>query len=68
MWRITGFTRVTDKILEVMRKKKHIVRADTPEGQMAGEAILEVVENQIRDNNPPEAAMTLARLLKSGES
>jgi len=51
-----------------MSKKKRIVRADTPEGQMAGEAILEAVKNQIRDNNPPETALTLARLLKSGES
>jgi peroxiredoxin family protein len=51
-----------------MSKKKRIVRADTPEGQMAGEAILEAVKNQIRDNNPPETALTLARLLKNGES
>ena len=31
-----------------------------------GEAILEVVENQIRENNPPETRQTLARLRKLG--
>ena len=31
-------------------------------------AILEVVENQIRENNPPETKKTLDRLLKKGYS
>jgi hypothetical protein len=31
-------------------------------------AILEVVENQIRENNPPETKRTLDRLLKKGYS
>jgi uncharacterized protein with ATP-grasp and redox domains len=31
-------------------------------------AILEVVENQIRENNPPETRKTLDRLLKKGYS
>jgi hypothetical protein len=31
-------------------------------------AILEVVENQIRENNPPETRKTLDRLLKGGYS
>lgn len=31
-------------------------------------AILEVVENQIRDNNPPETKKTFERLLKNGYS
>lgn len=56
------------QISEIMSKKKRIIRADTPEGQMAGEAIVEAVKNQIYDNNPPEAALTLTRLLKNGES
>jgi len=51
-----------------MSKKKRIVQADTPEGQRMGEAVLEAVRNQIRENNPPEVALTLARLLKVGES
>jgi hypothetical protein len=51
-----------------MSKRKRIVQANTPEGQVIGEAILEAVKNQLRDNNPPETALTLARLLKSGES
>ena len=30
--------------------------------------VLEVVDNQIRDNNPPETKATLERLMKSGHS
>lgn len=51
-----------------MGKRKGIVHADTPGGQLAGEAIVEAIENQLRDNNPPETALTLARLMKGGES
>lgn len=51
-----------------MSKRKRIVRADTPEGQRAGETIIEAIENQIRDNDPPETALTLARLMQGGES
>jgi len=32
----------------------------------AGRAILEVVENQIRDNDPPETRQTVDRLLADG--
>ena len=32
------------------------------------EAILEVVENQLRDNDPPETRQTLERLLAAGYS
>src|SRR5579864_648847 len=31
-------------------------------------AILEIVENQLRDNDPPEVRRTLARLIASGSS
>jgi hypothetical protein len=31
-------------------------------------AILQVVENQLRDNNPPETRQTLDRLVKEGHS
>ena len=51
-----------------MSKRKRIVHADTPGGQLAGEAIVEAIENQIRDGEPPETALTLARLMKGGES
>jgi hypothetical protein len=51
-----------------MSRRKRIVHADTPGGQLAGEALVEAIENQIRDNNPPETALTLARLMKRGES
>jgi len=52
-----------------MRKRKHgIVRADSPEGQLAGEGVIEAVENQIRDNDPPETRITLDRLMSLGES
>ena len=33
-----------------------------------GAAFLEVVENQLRDNNPPETKQTLDRLMKEGYS
>ena len=36
------------------KKKEKIVQADSDDGQRAGEAIVEVVENQLADNNPPE--------------
>jgi hypothetical protein len=32
------------------------------------EQLLEIAENQIRDNNPPEAKMTLKRLVQLGYS
>ena len=51
-----------------MTKRKQIVQADTEDGQLAGEAIVEAVENQIRDNDPPEVKQTLKRLMGLGES
>ncbi len=52
-----------------MKKRKHsIVQAGSPEGQLAGEGIIEAVENQIRDNDPPETRITLDRLMSLGES
>jgi len=50
------------------KKKETIVRADSEDGQVAGEAIVEVVENQLAENNPPETRRTLERLMKTGES
>ena len=50
------------------KKKEKIVQADTEDGQKAGEAIVEVIENQLADNNPPETKQTLERLMKLGES
>jgi len=51
-----------------MTKREPIVQADTEDGQLAGEAIVEAVENQIRDNDPPEVKHTLKRLMSLGES
>jgi len=52
-----------------MKKRKHsIVQADSPEGQLAGEGIIEAIENQILDNDPPETRITLDRLMSLGES
>lgn len=52
-----------------MRKKREpIVRADTPSGQRLGEIIVEIVENQLRQNDPPETKKTLKRLMGLGES
>ena len=50
------------------KKKEAIVHADSKDGQVAGEAIVEAVENQLDDNNPPETKQTLDRLIESGES
>ena len=52
----------------VKMKLKNIVQADTEEGQRAGESIIEVIENQISDNNPPETSITLKRLMNLGET
>jgi hypothetical protein len=42
---------------------------DTPEtNPKLGEAILEVVENQIRENDPPETRQTIDRLMGEGYS
>ena len=51
-----------------MKKRKSIVEADTKDGQRAGEAVVEAVENQLRENNPPETKRTLRRLMALGES
>lgn len=50
------------------KDKEQIVQADTEDGKLAGEAIVEAVENQIAENNPPETKETLERLIKNGES
>ncbi len=50
------------------KKKEKIIQADTEGGQRAGEAIVEVIENQLADNNPPETKLTLERLMTLGES
>ena len=49
-----------------MRQK--IVNADSDEGQLVGEAIVEAVENQLKENDPPEVKNTLKRLMGIGES
>ena len=51
-----------------MTKRKPIVSANTNSGQLAGEAIVEAVKNQLRDNDPPEANLALNRLIAVGES
>lgn len=51
-----------------MTKREPIVQAGTEDGQLAGEAIVEAVENQIRENNPPEVKQALKRLMSMGES
>lgn len=52
-----------------MKKKPHkIVQADSESGQRAGEAIVEAIENQLRENEPPETKLTLDRLMGLGET
>lgn len=50
------------------KKDDSIVNADTPEGQVAGEAVVEVIENQLKNNEPAEVQRTLDRLMKMGET
>ena len=45
-----------------------IVNAETENGELAGKAIVEAVENQIRDDEPPETRQTLERLISLGET
>ena len=52
----------------MMEKKEQIVRADTEDGQYAGEAMVEAIENQISENDPPETKRTLIRLMALGNS
>lgn len=51
-----------------MAKREPIVRADTRNGQIAGEALIEAVGNQIRENRPPETKRTLKRLMSMGQT
>ncbi len=37
-------------------------------GLLAGKMIIEAVENQLRENDPPETTRTLKRLMEMGES
>ena len=53
---------------KLKKRNRNIVQADSPDGQRAGEALIETVENQIRDNDPPEVRVTLDRLMSLGES
>jgi len=50
------------------KRKSNIVNASTQDGQRAGEVVIEIVENQIRDNDPLETRITLERLMALGES
>jgi len=51
-----------------MSKREKIVQADTGDGQILGEAIVEAVENQLNDDDPPEVRKALKRLVALGES
>ena len=51
-----------------MKKPEPLVRADSPEWQSAGEAIVDAVEAQLWDDNPPEPRHTLQRLMDMGET
>jgi len=50
------------------KKQEKIVQAESEDGQLAGEAIVEAVENQLKENNPPETRETLKSLMGLGES
>ncbi len=48
--------------------KEKTVQVDSEEGQRADALIIELVENQLADNDPPETKQALERLMQSGES
>lgn len=48
--------------------KKNAVNSGSIGGQAAGEAVIEAVENQLEENNPPAVQETLSRLIAEGES
>ncbi len=50
------------------KEPETIVQADSENGQLAGEAIVEAIENQLKENKPPETKRTLDRLIAMGES
>ena len=70
--RIASVIRIPSNTLldlnDMKNKKDQIVNADTEDGQLAGEAMVEVIENQLQENNPPETKKTLERLIELGES
>ena len=54
--------------MRLMKKRITWHEPEGENGQMTQEALLEVVDNQIRDNEPPETKETLERLMKEGYS
>ncbi|MEM8642952.1 MAG: hypothetical protein AAGG51_29665 [Cyanobacteria bacterium P01_G01_bin.54] len=50
------------------KKPKSVVHANHQSGQRAGEALIEAVENQIREGTPRETKQTLNRLMLMGET
>jgi len=44
---------------------EEIVNADTDDGQALGETVIEVVENQLAENNPPEVQGSLVLIQKA---
>jgi hypothetical protein len=56
-------------LIRIKKKKKKKIEWTEPEGEggkNAQKLLLEVVDNQILDNDPPETGLTLQRLLKEG--
>lgn len=55
----------------IKKKRKKKMKWHQPKdenAQIAQEALLEVIDNQIRDNDPPETRKTLERLITEGFS
>ncbi len=51
-----------------LERKKKMKNPKEPEPEIVRGAILEIVQNQIRDNDPPETKETLDRLIAEGIS
>lgn len=51
-----------------MKKRPATLLTETPGGAFGHADLLQTIENQLRDNNPPETQVTLRRLLALGET
>ena len=58
------------RLIKKKKKKRNIKwgEHEGENGKKAQELLLEIVNNQIRDNDPPETVLTLQRLIKEGFS
>jgi predicted nucleic acid-binding Zn-ribbon protein len=64
--KFSGKGHVTHVCKDCMQRKKKMKNTKEPDPEVVRDAILEIVQNQLRDNNPPETRQTLDRLIAEG--